>query len=199
MLAAWSDPRQEVIVAMAVLTPAWDVLRVRIVVDGEVKEEPVALEWTPCRFGGERPWFRCRGCGKRKVVLFSTDGWFDCASCLGVVYASTREGVVRRAERRSDMLRERLRRRGLHGPTVGKLVRELAKHDAILDDRLAAFRQYADEQFRRLAIEARDDPDEIERQVEVQMREKAGERRVRPKPPRGLLVHFSDVTNDGEA
>src|SRR5829696_7809844 len=35
-------------------------------------KEPVSLEWTPCNFGGERPWFLCpgAGCGRRVAVLY---------------------------------------------------------------------------------------------------------------------------------
>jgi hypothetical protein len=39
-------------------------------------EEPVALEWTPCNFGGERPWFICPSvihgvaCGRRVAILY---------------------------------------------------------------------------------------------------------------------------------
>ena len=48
-------------------------------------QEPVKLDWTPCNFGGERPWFLCPGvvngarCG-RGVAVLSTGG--DESSCV---------------------------------------------------------------------------------------------------------------------
>lgn len=36
-------------------------------------EEPVRLTWTPCNYGGERPWFVCPGarCGRRVGKLYA--------------------------------------------------------------------------------------------------------------------------------
>ena len=48
----------------------------------EVKE-PVPLEWTPCNFGGERPWFVCpgAGCGRRVAILYGWGKYFLCRHC----------------------------------------------------------------------------------------------------------------------
>src|SRR5437763_483333 len=58
--------------------PEWVLLRHRYksrMEDWQEIEEVVPLTWTPCHFGGERPWFLCPGavrgryCGRRVAVL----------------------------------------------------------------------------------------------------------------------------------
>ena len=50
----------------------------------------LALEWTPCNFGGERPWFICpgEGCGRRVAILYGPTLPLLCRQCRGLVYAS---------------------------------------------------------------------------------------------------------------
>jgi hypothetical protein len=50
--------------------------------------QKIAIHWTPCRFGGERPWFGC-GCGRSVVNLCSPSGdRFACRRCYGLAYAT---------------------------------------------------------------------------------------------------------------
>lgn len=52
----------------------------------------VSLVFTPCRFGGRRPWMLCGRCGGRCVTLYRdprTHSW-RCRRCLGLVYPSQR-------------------------------------------------------------------------------------------------------------
>lgn len=79
--------------------PLWGGGKTRMVVD---------LEWTPCNFGGMRPWFRCPGCGRRCAVLYWTGGRFLCRCCLGLAYPSQRESPAERAKRRAAKIRKRL-------------------------------------------------------------------------------------------
>ncbi len=50
-------------------------------------EEPIPLKWTPCNFGGERPWFVCPGvvngvaCGRRVAILYGPGKYFLCRLC----------------------------------------------------------------------------------------------------------------------
>ena len=84
------------------------VLRVRI--DGgewEDVTQTVYLERTSCRFGGERPWFLCPGCGHRVGVLYGRR-LFLCRVCHGLTYASQCEGEADRLLRRANKLRARL-------------------------------------------------------------------------------------------
>jgi hypothetical protein len=49
----------------------------------------VRLEWTPCNYGGQRPWFLSpvRGCSRRVAVLYG-GGIFACRRCHGLNYQS---------------------------------------------------------------------------------------------------------------
>jgi hypothetical protein len=49
----------------------------------------VALVWTPCRFGGARPYFLCPGadCGRRVVKLYFQERDFLCRHCHRLAYA----------------------------------------------------------------------------------------------------------------
>ena len=58
--------------------------------------QTVPLEWTRCRFGGERPWFVCsvcsngHYCGRNVTRLYSAGKLFACRKCHGLAYASQR-------------------------------------------------------------------------------------------------------------
>ena len=69
----------------------------------------VALDWTPCGFGGKRVWWRCPavGCGRRVAVLHG-GRVFACRQCNRLAYRSQREADDDRATRRADKLRKRL-------------------------------------------------------------------------------------------
>lgn len=64
--------------------------------DGELTdlEYRVELEYTPCNFGGVRPWFRCpaTGCGDRVGKLYRplSAEVFACRECYGLGYQSSR-------------------------------------------------------------------------------------------------------------
>lgn len=59
-------------------------------------EEPVRLTWTPCNYGGQRPWFVCPGanCGRRVGVIYGRGKYFLCRHCYDLAYESQR-GVPR--------------------------------------------------------------------------------------------------------
>jgi hypothetical protein len=77
-------------------------------------KEPVSLEWTPCNFGGERPWFVCPGvvngvaCGRRMAKLYGPGKYFLCRHCCDLRYESQREDKKDRALRRAQKIRQRL-------------------------------------------------------------------------------------------
>jgi hypothetical protein len=56
----------------------------------------IRVEWTPCHFGGTRPWFRCPQCDRRVGVLYDAGKWFWCRHCTGLPYASQQHGGVDR-------------------------------------------------------------------------------------------------------
>jgi hypothetical protein len=81
---------------------------------GQFIHQPVPVTWTPCAFGGRRPWFRCeaysrgRYCGRRVALLHSTGGLFACRHCLGLAYASQQEPVRERGIETARKIQMRL-------------------------------------------------------------------------------------------
>jgi hypothetical protein len=76
--------------------------------DWQHVQDQVALDTTPCNYGGERVWFLCPGCHTRRGVLFSVDGIFRCRACHDLAYNSTREDPHERALRRCAELRSKI-------------------------------------------------------------------------------------------
>jgi hypothetical protein len=74
-------------------------------------EERVALERVAAGFGGRRLYFRCPDptCGRRVMALYLAGELFRCRHCHGLAYASQGEDARRRARRRADKARSRLR------------------------------------------------------------------------------------------
>ena len=79
----------------------------------DVKQR-VAVVWTPCRFGGERPWFVCSVtsngvyCGRRVVKLYGAGRLFACRHCYRLAYASQLESAQQRGLWMSQKIRMRL-------------------------------------------------------------------------------------------
>ncbi len=70
----------------------------------------IRLEWTPCTYGGSRPWFLCDPCDRRVAILYLTDhGVFACRKCIGAAYSCQREGFMDRMFRKRERFRARLR------------------------------------------------------------------------------------------
>lgn len=72
-----------------------------------------AIDWTPCHFGGRRPWFVCpnENCGKRVAILYGPHP-FLCRNCQGIAYQSQRENEIQRLIRKMEALRAKF-----SGPT----------------------------------------------------------------------------------
>jgi hypothetical protein len=129
--------------------------------EGERVCEVVELGWTPCNFGGERPWFLCPGirCGRRVAVLHAAGRYFLCRNCYGLSYESQREDRARRALRRAQKIRERLggsanmlepfpkKPKGMHWRTYEQLVLE---HDGAAMAQLAGRSEWLEKLERRL-------------------------------------------------
>ena len=121
--------------------------------NGERKDYryPVGLSWTPCRFGGERPWFLCPSCQRRVAILFG-GAVFACRHCYRLAYESQRERDYDRLAGRADKIRRRLgwpvgilnatprtKPRGMHWRTFWRLT---AEHDALVDASLAGMAEH---------------------------------------------------------
>ncbi len=96
-------------------------------------EYAVAIERTPCHFGGERVWFRCPavGCLRRVAVLYGAK-YFVCRTCYRLAYQCQRETDSDRATRRAYSLRNQacdwgtifdplFRRKGMHKRTFERI------------------------------------------------------------------------------
>ena len=77
--------------------------------NGERREYsyPVRLDWTPCQYGGERPWFLCPSCRRRVAILYG-GAVFACRHCYRLAYESQRERDYDRLAGRADKIRRRL-------------------------------------------------------------------------------------------
>lgn len=101
----------------------------------------IAVAWTPCHFGGRRPWLLCpvATCQRRVAVLYGGPV-FACRHCLDLVYPSQREGRVERSLRQAHALTRRLggetrdwqagisKPRGMHWRTYRRLEAARAGH-----------------------------------------------------------------------
>ena len=82
--------------------------------DWQSVRQRVPIRWTPCRFGGERPWFVCdvhaNGvyCGRRVAKLYGAGRLFACRHCYRLGYAIQRDGPMDRAHHRLRRLHRKL-------------------------------------------------------------------------------------------
>ena len=96
-------------------------LSYRIQSTGEVVEQRVQTQTSPCHLGGQRHWFTCPQCSKRVAVLYAPGQYFACRQCGGLGYATQKEGVGDRAMTKADKLRKRLGwPAGIANPNTGK-------------------------------------------------------------------------------
>jgi hypothetical protein len=104
----------------------------------------VRFAWSPCRWGGQRPWFLCpvTSCRRRCAKIYMAEDFFACRRCLGLVYASQQEPVRQRGLMKAQKIRMRLggspsmiekfpdRPKGMHQTTFERL---RAAHDQAAD------------------------------------------------------------------
>ena len=74
----------------------------------EGREQHITTVWTPCRFGGKRPWFQCGCCGRRVVQLYIVGGVFACRHRHRLGHASQLETPHERGTGRAPRIRMRL-------------------------------------------------------------------------------------------
>ena len=73
------------------------VLSWRVRRTGEVVEQRVQTQTSPCHMGGNRHWFTCPRCSKRVAVLYAPGRYFACRQCGGLGYATQKECAGERA------------------------------------------------------------------------------------------------------
>jgi hypothetical protein len=64
----------------------------------------VDFVFTPCNYGGKRPWFLCPGWGRRAAALYGGDD-FKCRKCWGLAYGSQQVGKLERSVRKAQARR----------------------------------------------------------------------------------------------
>jgi hypothetical protein len=107
----WSRGEQQVGSLLLTLQPEGVVLTYRYRVGGgdwESVRQVLTLDWTPCHYGGERPWFRCAGCRRRVAVLCGAGKWYLCRHCYALPYGSQQETAEERHSRKVRKIRDRL-------------------------------------------------------------------------------------------
>jgi len=103
-------------------TDAWEDIR-----------QVITLEWTPCHYGGQRPWLRCPRCQRRVAVLCGYDRLFLCRHCYRLPYTSQHETRLDRLYRKMRKLQTRIghqyarKPKGMHWRTWERL-RDQALH-----------------------------------------------------------------------
>ena len=123
--------------------------------DWQDVEEPIAIRWTPCRYGGQRPYFVCPGvvngvaCRRRVVKLYCAGHYYLCRHCYRLTYASRNEGACDRALGRANKIRMRLggepayeatiprRPKGMWQKTYDRLFEAVIVNEARAGERLA--------------------------------------------------------------
>jgi hypothetical protein len=105
---------------------------------GDVVEQRVYLQSSPCHLGGSREWFTCPRCGKRVAVLYAPNSYFACRQCGGLTYATQNKGAGDRASSKANKIRRRLgwlvgvlndtggKPKGMHWSTYLRLTEEHA-------------------------------------------------------------------------
>ncbi len=76
--------------------------------DWQDVRQNIWLDWTPCTYGGYRPWLVCPSCLKRMAILYSGGAGFYCRKCLRLVYQSQRESSGGRGLATAQAIRRRL-------------------------------------------------------------------------------------------
>ncbi len=155
----WWDSDGETVASInAEVRPGLVVLKYRIrEYEGEWEdiEQPTPVTWTPCTYGGQRPWFVCPGlvnsvpCQRRAAKLHLAGRYFLCRRCYGLAYASQGEQRWDRALRRANKIRVRLggapgvaspfpeRPKGMHRRTYECLRERVWDAEMVADEHMA--------------------------------------------------------------
>jgi len=107
--------------------------------DWESINQTIGVLSTECHFGGERSWWVCGNCQRRKLVLYLGGKYFYCRDCLGVTYSSQGYDMKNRLQAKAAKIKDRLgieeswnierkvyhfdRPKGMHQKTFSQLMR----------------------------------------------------------------------------
>jgi hypothetical protein len=116
---SWQWTRGDEMTASIQITGARDVVTLDYRIrsygeDWQSVRQRVPIRWSPCRFGGERPWFVCAVhangmyCGRQVAKLYGGGRLFACRHCYRLGYAIQRDGPMDRAHHRLRRLHRKL-------------------------------------------------------------------------------------------
>jgi hypothetical protein len=112
--------------------------------------QPVWVEWTPCHYGGKRPWFLCPGC-ERRVAKLCIARQFRCRHCLDLAYESQHQSRKNRCLYVASKIRNALggsesladppppKPKRMHWRTYRRLCRKLERCESVLFGSMAAW------------------------------------------------------------
>jgi len=81
---------------------------IQIELHNQTVPQQVPVSWTPCHYGGARPWLHCL-CGRRVLRLFKGFGGYFCRPCCGnPIYESQRRNQKARAYLQAYRARQQL-------------------------------------------------------------------------------------------
>jgi len=108
----WKDPGDHMEYArrvdkLGVVAKSDGLLFVRRDDQGQLGQLFVPFVFSPTKFGGQRTWFRCPGCGTGCRVLYGTNS-LRCGRCRGLKYQSQYQAAAFRHLDRAHKIRRRL-------------------------------------------------------------------------------------------
>jgi len=132
----------------------------------EPVEQRVPIVWTPCRFGGRRPWFICsvyadgRYCGRRVARVYGAGKLFACRHCYHLAYASGQVSPPYREMEQAQKIRMRLggsgsideafpdKPKGMHWSTYNRLEARAEQLERRADAMMAVHLQGLEDRYR---------------------------------------------------
>lgn len=122
----WRDPLTQEALASIRVEGGVSAIRLHFQANGRPFDTRVAIDRTPCGFGGKRPWFLCPMCGQRAALLYAGNSGFACRCCHGLAYSIQSATELTTAWRRHHKVARKLgpgfeRPKGMHFTTCASL------------------------------------------------------------------------------
>ena len=122
--------------------------------DSPCKDENqrVPIDYTPCHYGGSRPWFRCPNCLKRVGLLYDARGAFSCRHCSGLAYRTQSESELDRLFTKKHKFERSIsdesgypsKPKGMHQTTWRKLMNRYIRYQKASDTMIDLAINYGD-------------------------------------------------------
>jgi hypothetical protein len=108
-VVTWRNQEGEEIASLGVTT-LHDGVELSYRYNGDPQQYRIPVTWTPCPYGGRRPWFVCPNvsCRRRVAKLYLAGPTFRCRQCYGLIYPSQQEDRAYRSMRRAHKIQQQL-------------------------------------------------------------------------------------------